>query len=104
MGASSNGMGWDLVAEPEELVTLTEIARRVRDLGYAERMSRQRVVQLAETDPNWPVPKEQWKQVGRYWLLPWPPIEAYFQQRSPSRGGPRGWRRDPGRDNAAADQ
>ena len=74
-----------------ESVTFAEIARRVVDqLGYPS-MSRQRVGELAATDPDWPVPRAQWRRVGAYWLVPWPPVRDYFanRRRSPSRR-PRG--------------
>lgn len=72
--------------EVQELVTLAEIARRVVDLGYAETMSKERVSQLSKTDPDWPVPRDQWKKLGPYWQIPWPPIEEYFRNRKPVHG------------------
>ncbi|MCP2309247.1 hypothetical protein [Kitasatospora paracochleata] len=44
-------------------------------------MSKQRVSQLADRDPDWPVPRDKWQQVGRYYFLPWEPVKAYFEQR-----------------------
>lgn len=67
--------------DPQEWLTQTQVARRVVELGLAASMTRQRVDQLARTDPNWPVPKEQWRRVGVYWQLPWPPLEPYFRNR-----------------------
>lgn len=64
---------------PPEMVTLAEIARRVH-------LSKQRVNQLAHGDPDFPVPKERWQKVGRYYFLPWPPVEAYFNARDPQHG------------------
>lgn len=72
--------------EVQELVTLAEIARRVVELGYAKTMSKERVSQLSKTDPNWPIPREQWKKLGPYWQIPWPPIEDYFRKRKPVHG------------------
>lgn len=72
--------------EVQELVTIAEIARRVVELGYAETMSKQRVSQLAKTDPNWPVPRDTWKKLGPYWQIPWPPVEDYFKNRKPVHG------------------
>lgn len=60
------------------MVTLAEIARRV---GY----SKQRVHQLAHT-PEWPIPKDKWQRMGRYWLMPWEPVEAWFNAREPVHG------------------
>ncbi|WP_405187313.1 MarR family transcriptional regulator (plasmid) [Streptomyces anulatus] len=62
-----------------EMVTLAEIARRVS-------LSKQRVSQLANGDPDFPVPKEQWQKVGRYYFLPWEPVKAYFDEREPQHG------------------
>jgi hypothetical protein len=62
-----------------EMVTLAEIARRVD-------LSKQRVQQLAHRDPDFPVPKEEWQKVGRYYFLPWEPVKAYFEARKPQHG------------------
>ncbi|GAA3154596.1 hypothetical protein ACFQ0X_43775 [Streptomyces rectiviolaceus] len=62
-----------------EMVTLAEIARRVE-------LSKQRVQQLAHRDPDFPIPKEQWQKIGRYYFLPWEPVKAYFEERSPEHG------------------
>ena len=64
---------------PPEMVTLAEIARRVH-------LSKQRVQQLAHKDPDFPIPKEQWQKVGRYYFLPWEPVKAYFDARQPQHG------------------
>jgi hypothetical protein len=69
-----------------EWVTLAEVARRaVTKLGYPS-MSRQAVWELASTDPDWPVPKPQWRRVGRYWQVPWPPVRDYLAKRNSRRG------------------
>ncbi|HEV2637257.1 MAG TPA: hypothetical protein VGX23_19035 [Actinocrinis sp.] len=75
---------------PWEWVTLTEAARLVVACGYAPHMTRQRLARLSETDPAWPVPKEQVRVVGQARLVPWPVVEAYFRQRD-ARPGPKGW-------------
>lgn len=72
--------------EVQELVTLAEIARRVVELGYAKTMSKERVSQLSKTDPKWPVPRTEWRKLGPYWQIPWPPIEEYFRSRKPVHG------------------
>lgn len=76
----------------DEKITPTEIARRVVALGYAPTMTRQRVLQLADDDPGWPVPREQWERLGAYWLIEWEPVRSYFEKRVPV-SGPAGWRR-----------
>ena len=77
-------------APPWDWVTLTEAARLVVERGYAPSMTRQRLAQLAETDPAWPIPKERMRTVGPAKLIPWPAIEDYFRARDP-RPGPKGW-------------
>ena len=89
--------------DPQEWLTMTQVAERVVQRGYADTMTRQRVAQLAETDPDWPVPKEQWRPVGRYWLLPWTPLEPYFKVRS-SRPGRKGWSKAQPSDAAEGDE
>lgn len=74
-----------------EMVTPTEIARRVVSHGWATSLTRQRVMQLADTDPGWPVPRAEWKRVGRYWQIPWDErLQKYFSARD-RRPGPKGW-------------
>jgi len=74
--------------ENEEWVTPTEAARRVVERGYAPSMTRQRIYQLADTDPNWPAPRNQWRQIGAYKQLPWAAIEEYFKNRDARPGRP----------------
>jgi len=61
------------------LVTFVEIGRRVG-------LSRQRVRKIADTDPEWPVPRSQWVKVGPAWAVPWEPIEQFFASRKPQHG------------------
>lgn len=75
----------------DEWITPTEAARRIVTLGYAEHMTRQRIYQLADTDPAWPAPREQWRTLGAYRLLPWRQVEEYFRKRD-TRPGPKGWK------------
>lgn len=83
----------------DDWITLTDAAERVVQGGYADTMSRQRLTELADTDPSWPVPRARWKRAGRAWLVPWPPIEAYFKARDTT-PGPKGW----GLDRRIADE
>lgn len=82
------------MTESDEWITPTEAARRVVALGYAASMTRQRIYQLADTDPAWPAPRAQWREVGAYRLLPWGPVERYFKERD-ARPGPKGWSKPP---------
>jgi hypothetical protein len=81
--------------DPEEWLTQTQVAERVVALGLADSMTRQRVDQLSKSDPDWPVPKEEWRAVGVYWLLPWSRLEPYFRQRKPKPGRPKGSKKNP---------
>lgn len=66
-----------------ELVTIPEIARRLNAANLVPRtITRAGVRHIADNDPDWPVPKEQWIKAGRTWLLPWDPIEKFFQNRT----------------------
>lgn len=54
-------------------------------------MTRQRVMRLADTDSDWPVPRDEWKRAGAYWQIPLDDrLTAYSTART-SRPGPRGW-------------
>ncbi|WP_331738660.1 hypothetical protein [Embleya sp. NBC_00896] len=78
--------------EPEWL-TLTAIAERVVEAGYATTMSRPRVSVIARTDPDWPVPEEEWKGVGRAKLIPWDDRLQKFWSTRQATDGPKGWSR-----------
>lgn len=72
------------------MVTFTDIARLAVELGYAESLTRQGVRKMAETDPAWPVPPDQWMKIGNAWVMPWAPVKQYladrtFQGRGPDR-------------------
>lgn len=78
-----------------ELVTFTDIARRVSEMKLSPRpISRQGVRYIADHDPDWPVPQEQWVKIGTAWALPWAPIEEFFQRRTKRGRGPSSQRED----------
>jgi predicted DNA-binding transcriptional regulator AlpA len=58
-------------------VNLSEVARRVG-------LSRQRVRQLVDEDPDFPKP--EW--VGTAWVVEWSKVERYFAEREPKPGRP----------------
>ena len=64
-----------------EWVTPSDVARRVVQLGIYKSFTRQRVMQLAQGDPAWPIPREQWRSLANMWLFPWPPVEDYLRAR-----------------------
>lgn len=74
-----------MTTEPD-LIGTAEIARRVVEQGYAETMSRQRVLQLLRDDPDFPPPLPT---SGRSKLWSWSgQIEPYFKARDPRPGRP----------------
>lgn len=70
-----------------DLVTFTEIAERLNERGLVARpITRQGVRYIADTDPDWPVPPEEWLRAGRVWLMRWEPVEKFFREREKPRG------------------
>ncbi len=65
----------------EEWLNVSQIARRLVAEGIEKSMSRQRVMQLAERDPAWPVPRSEWRFLAHMWLFPWAPVADYFRNR-----------------------
>jgi hypothetical protein len=74
--------------EEPQFVTFTDIARLAVELGYATSLTRQGVRHLADTDPAWPVPREQWMKVGNAWVMPWAPVKRYLAEHSFHGRGP----------------
>lgn len=75
--------------EIPEMVTFTEIAKRVTERNLVSRpITRQGVRHIAETDPGWPLPPETWMKVGNAWAMPWEPIEEFFRNRTTRGRGP----------------
>lgn len=73
--------------EPQ-MVTFTDIARLAVELGFTDHLTRQGVRKMAEDDPAWPVPKDQWLKIGNAWAMPWPPIRKYLAERKWTGRGP----------------
>ncbi|MFE9372273.1 hypothetical protein ACFYM2_21235 [Streptomyces sp. NPDC006711] len=72
-----------------EMVTFTEIARRLNAGDYLTRpITRQGVRYIADHDPLWPVSRESWLRIGNAWAVPWAPIEAFFRSRTTRGRGP----------------
>lgn len=70
----------------DDWITATETARRVMSEGLARKMSRQRVMQLAESDPAWPLPRSEWRTIANMWLFPWTPVREFFVTRTVRQG------------------
>jgi len=70
-----------------DFVTFTQIAERLTELGLVSRpITRQGVRYIAEHDPDWPIPPEQWIRAGRAWVMVWDPVEKFFREREKPRG------------------
>ncbi|EPD94572.1 hypothetical protein HMPREF1486_03125 [Streptomyces sp. HPH0547] len=75
--------------EIPEMVSFAEIARRVSDQGLVSRpITRQGVRHIASTDPQWPIPEDQWQRAGTAIVVPWKPVEQFFREREKRGRGP----------------
>jgi len=70
--------------EPD-LVSFADMPARLEERGL-KRISAQRIRQLAETDPDWPVPMDKAAKVGRVRLFDWNDLEPYFANRKSRQG------------------
>jgi predicted GIY-YIG superfamily endonuclease len=88
---SASGGKWISPEDMEayEWITISEVARRVVAAGIEKRFSRQRVTQLAESDPNFPLPRSEWRFIANMWLFPWELVEPYFRSRTKQKPGRR---------------
>ena len=68
-----------------DLVTFPEMPDRLEAAGLTK-LTAQRIRQLAETDPDWPLPLDQAKKVGRIRLFDWRVLEPYFRNRKSRQG------------------
>ena len=83
------------------MVTFPEIPDRL-ERAELPRLSVQRIRQLAETDPDWPLPLDQAPKVGRIRLFDWHVLEPYFRNRK-SRQGQRTDRMKPPQEGTQGD-
>lgn len=68
--------------EAFEWLTFGDTARRIVASGFYSSMSRPRLMYLAENDPEWPVPRAEWRYLAGAWLFPWQLIDAYLRGES----------------------
>lgn len=68
-----------------ELISFADIPARLERAGL-KRVSAQRCRQLAEEDPDWPVPLDAAMKVGRMRLFDWRVLEPYFRERKTRQG------------------
>lgn len=68
-----------------DLVSIADMPQKLEAAGL-QRLSVQRIRQLAEDDPNWPTPRDQAQKYGRMRLYDWRLIEPYFRTRVSRQG------------------
>lgn len=68
-----------------DLVSFADMPGRLEAAGL-KRVTAQRCRQLAEEDPEWPVPLDKAMKVGRVRLFDWKLIEPYFRARTSRQG------------------
>lgn len=68
-----------------DLITFGQMPKRLEAVGLPK-LSHQRCRQLAEEDPDWPIPMDQAVKVGRMRLFDWKVLEPYFQNRTKRQG------------------
>ena len=69
-----------------QLVSFADMARKLANIDDLPSLSPQRIRQLAETDPNWPIPMDQAVKTGRIRLFDWRVMEPYFRTREKRQG------------------
>ncbi|MFI0900515.1 hypothetical protein [Streptomyces sp. NPDC020983] len=68
-----------------DLITFGQMPKRLEAAGLPK-LSHQRCRQLAEEDPDWPIPMDQAIRVGRMRLFDWKVLEPYFANRTKRQG------------------
>lgn len=69
-----------------KLVSFADMARLLDEIEDLPSLSPQRIRQLAETDPDWPVPMDEAIKTGRIRLFDWNLMEPYFRNRKSRQG------------------
>lgn len=68
-----------------DLVSFADMPARLEESGL-RKISPQRIRQLAETDPDWPVPMDEAMKVGRVRVFDWNVLQPYFASRKSRQG------------------
>ena len=68
-----------------DLVTFGQMPERLEAAGLPK-LTHQRCRQLAEEDPDWPIPMDKAVKVGRMRLFDWNVLEPYFRSRKSRQG------------------
>ncbi|MFK8851207.1 hypothetical protein [Streptomyces sp. Ac-502] len=66
-------------------MSFADMPARLEESGL-KRISAQRIRQLAESDPDWPVPMDKAVKVGRVRVFDWNVLEPYFANRKSRQG------------------
>lgn len=69
-----------------KLVSFADMARLLAETEDLPSLSPQRIRQLAEQDPSWPVPMDEAIKTGRIRLFDWNVMEPYFRTRKSRQG------------------
>lgn len=69
-----------------QLVSFADMARALAKIEGLQPLSPQRIRQLAESDPDWPIPMDQAVKTGRIRLFDWRVMEPYFRSRVSRQG------------------
>ncbi|MFJ2675101.1 hypothetical protein [Streptomyces sp. NPDC087525] len=67
------------------MISFADMPARLEAAGL-KKLSKQRCRQLAEEDPDWPVPLDRAMKVGRMRLFDWRVLEPYFRDRKSRQG------------------
>lgn len=68
--------------EATDMVSITQAARRLVDLGIVPSMSREGIRKISKTDPEWPIRESDMQMIGNAAVMPWAPIELFFRNRA----------------------
>lgn len=68
-----------------DLITFGQMPDRLEAAGLPK-LTHQRCRQLAEEDPEWPIPMDKAVKVGRMRLFDWKVLEPYFRARKSRQG------------------
>lgn len=68
-----------------DLISFADMPDRI-ERAQLKRISASRCRQLAEEDPNWPIPMDKAPMVGRVRLFDWRVLEPYFRARKSRQG------------------
>jgi hypothetical protein len=69
-----------------KLVSFADMARLLAEIDDLPSLSPQRIRQLAEQDPSWPIPMDEAIKTGRIRLFDWRVMEPYFRTRQSRQG------------------